>query len=58
MIATETLLKVNEFYLNRSQLVEIIQVGDIVYSIQFVNGAKGRVVAELTNIETNEVVHL
>lgn len=58
MIATETLLKVNEFYLNKSQLVEIIQVGDIVYSIQFVNGAKGRVVAELTNIETNEIVHL
>jgi len=53
----ETLQKIDEIFSNKSQLVELIQEKNSVYSLQF-KRENEKIVAELTNIDNGEVSRL
>ena len=45
MLSPETLEKVKHFFDNRSKIDEIIQDGNTLYSLRFVKGEQGKIVA-------------
>ena len=58
MLSPATLEKVKNLFYNRSKIDEIIQDGNTLYSLRFVKGDKGKIVAELTNIDNDQSFRL
>ena len=58
MLSPDTLAKVREFYKTNPKSNEMIQEGDKMLYLKFTKGKRGQLVAELTDIESNEVITL